>query len=253
MALYDEIAAILPALRRFARTAIGRPDAADALILASMDALADVALADDGGPLRLRLFEVLGRAWTESRLVALRRLPARQDALVRVIVSAQPMERAALLLVSVERFSAAEAAGILGLEQAEFDRRLVDARRALFGIAPRRVLIIEDDADAARCIAEVVVEAGHRVCATAETEAGAVVAGAEHLPHLVLADVHLGLGGSGAAAAAAILARIPAGVIYVTAYPDLLEGEVDAPPGTVLPKPFASAALTAAIREALGG
>lgn len=254
MALYDEIAALLPVLRRFARVAIGRADAADMLIVSSMEAIADAAIADTPGTtLRYRLFLAVGRAWVGSRVVALRRAVQRQDATAQAVAGTSPVERAALLLVSLERFSAAEAAAILGMSRAEFAVRLADARAAMLAAAPRRVLIIEDDGAAAACLAALVVESGNRVCATAGSEAEAVAAGAEHLPHLLLADVHLGLGGSGAAAAAAILERLPAAVIYVTGYPELIEESGEAPPGMVLAKPFASDALVTAIQRALRG
>lgn len=63
-----------------------------------------------------------------------------------------------------------------------------------------RVLIVEDDDMLASLIAEQVVDLGYEVCAIARDEYDAVTAGIKHRPNLVLMDLRLANGTSGAAA-----------------------------------------------------
>ena len=57
-----------------------------------------------------------------------------------------------------------------------------------------RVLVIEDDALIAMLLSELLAGMGHDVCATAATEAEAVIAAARYRPDLMIVDAGLGRG-----------------------------------------------------------
>jgi two-component system, response regulator PdtaR len=67
-----------------------------------------------------------------------------------------------------------------------------------------RILIAEDDLMIGTLIADILTEAGHRVCAITATETATVSAAMQHLPDLMIVDVGLKLG-SGVAAVEEIL------------------------------------------------
>jgi two-component system, response regulator PdtaR len=71
-----------------------------------------------------------------------------------------------------------------------------------------RVLIIEDDALIAMLLAELLAGMGHDVCASAATEAEAVIAATRYGPDLMIVDAGLGRG-SGVSAVEEILRAGP--------------------------------------------
>jgi len=90
---------------------------------------------------------------------------------------------------------------------------------------------------------------GHKVCATASTEAGAVDAAQRCQPDLLIADARL-RSGSGISAVEAILrtrGRIP----YLFVSGDIADITARLPAAITLRKPFREAALAKAIDSAL--
>ena len=84
------------------------------------------------------------------------------------------------------------------------------------------VLVIEDEPIIALDIAGIVRDLGHTVVGIAASQAEAVAMARAKRPGLVLADIHLGEGGSGLSAVNEILKSIDVPVIFVTAYPERL-------------------------------
>ena len=162
-----------------------------------------------------------------------------------------PVERQTLLLVSLEGFSFADTAYILGLTEAEargfFNRAQEDIRRQ----APATVLIIEDEKIIALDIASIVEEMGHSVCGVAEREHEALAMARTTKPQLILADIQLKDGDSGIVAVQEILKSTDIPVIFITGFPEYLLTGRTVEPVFVITKPFKSETLKAAIAQAL--
>ena len=111
-----------------------------------------------------------------------------------------------------------------------------------------RVLVIEDDALIAMLLSELLAGMGHDVCATAATEADAVIAATRHRPDLMIVDARLG-GGSGVSAVEEILRAGPVAHLFISG--DAEKVQTRQPGAVVVRKPFRKAELARAIDMAL--
>jgi CheY-like chemotaxis protein len=111
-----------------------------------------------------------------------------------------------------------------------------------------RVLVIEDDAMIAVLLAELLAGMGHDVCATAATEAEAVIAARRDRPDLMIVDAGL-RGGSGVSAVEEILRAGPIAHVFVSG--DAERVRMRKPDAVVVRKPFRRAELASAIDKAL--
>jgi CheY-like chemotaxis protein len=111
-----------------------------------------------------------------------------------------------------------------------------------------RVLVIEDDALIAMLLSELLVGMGHDVCATAGTEAEAIMAATRCRPDLMIVDAGLGRG-SGVSAVEEILRAGPLAHLFLSGDTDRVRRRrADA---VVVSKPFREAELARAIDAAL--
>ena len=110
-----------------------------------------------------------------------------------------------------------------------------------------RILLVEDDAVISALVAEILVDLGHDVCATARTEVEAVEAAERHAPDLMIVDAYL-QPGSGVSAMKTILRRTAMPHIFMTGG----NRQVVPPHATVLHKPFGVAGLTVALESVAG-
>jgi two-component system, response regulator PdtaR len=111
-----------------------------------------------------------------------------------------------------------------------------------------RVLVIEDDALIAMLLAELLAGMGHEVCATAATEAEAVIAATSYGPDLMIVDASLGQG-SGVSAVEEILRAGPLAHVFVSG--DAERVRLRKSDAIVVRKPFREAELARAIDLAL--
>jgi two-component system, response regulator PdtaR len=107
-----------------------------------------------------------------------------------------------------------------------------------------RVLVIEDDALIAMLLAELLAGMGHAVCATAATEAEAVIAATRHKPDLMIVDAGLSPG-SGVSAVEEILRAGPVAHVFISG--DAARVQTRRPDAVVVRKPFRQAELARAI------
>lgn len=232
----DRLAPHLPFLRRYARALTRDQAEGDALARAAAARVLDGEAVPEGGGARLAMFAALHDE-----------LRARAHPLTTAI------DTQLLLLTALEGLSVADAASLTGLSEAEAASRCEAARRELHGSLRARVLIIEDDPIIALDIAELLRSAGHEVIGVAVSEGQAVRLAEEQRPDLVLADINLGVGGDGAAAAGRILERAPCPIVFVTAFPErALTGETREPV-YVITKPFDPLMLAVTTFRAVGG
>ncbi len=263
MSAAAQIADNLPYLRRYARALTGNQSSGDAYVRTTLEAaLADRALLDEVSRDRVSLYAVFTRVWSASSVEVppagdadaapegnadLPHESAAQERLARIT----PASRQALLLTTLEDFTAEEAAVILDRSAAEIDALLTEAIAQIDGESATEVLIIEDEPLIAMQLEDLVTDLGHTVVGTAATRAQAEKIFAERRPALVLADIQLADGSSGIDAVDQMLKLSDVPVIFITAYPEkLLTG--DRPePTYLITKPFQEAAVRAAISQVL--
>jgi CheY-like chemotaxis protein len=113
--------------------------------------------------------------------------------------------------------------------------------------------VIEDEILIAEMLAGIVLEAGHSVLGIATTHRQAVELAGSAEFGLILADIALADGSSGAEAVQEIQASLPrpVPVIYITAFPKrLLTGE-PSEPAFLIPKPFLPRQVRAMVEQAV--
>ena len=118
----------------------------------------------------------------------------------------------------------------------------------------RRVLVVDDEADFLATYERLLRREGFDVV-TATSRAAGLAALAADMPHLVISDLRLPDGDGLDVVRAASSARHAAPVIVVTGYPsdETRRAALVAGATMFLAKPFAAAALLAAIRSSVGG
>ena len=253
MPIGAQVAAQLPYLRRYARALTGSQSTGDAFVHATLEAaIADETLRAslEGG--RVPLYTAFNKVWS-SAYMEVASEPAgeheagAQDQLRKIT----PLNRQALLLTTVEDFTEAEAAEIMGTAEADVGALVREAITEIDRESATSVLILEDEPLITMQLEDLVRSLGHDICGTAATRTQAQQVVAEKTPGLVLADIQLADGSSGLDAVDDILAIDSVPVIFITAYPErLLTGDRPEPTYLVT-KPFAEATVRAAISQAL--
>jgi CheY-like chemotaxis protein len=253
MSVSHDIVRLLPYLRRYARALTGSQSTGDEYVRLCLEAiLAEPARIKNAADLRVELFAVFHDAWdivdsaipdAEGR--------ADETGINRQLAALPSIERQVLLLIALERFSTAETARILDLEEADVVRKLDLARQELRRQARTKVLIIEDEPVIAMDVAGIVESLGHEVIGVAGRQAEAVELARLHKPGLVLADVQLQDGDSGIVAVQEILQSMDAPVIFVTGFPERLLTGDRVEPAFIVTKPFDPETLKVAIVQAL--
>ncbi|HAC56717.1 response regulator [Parvibaculum sp.] len=254
MSLADQIAPLLPHLRRYARALTGNQKRGDAYVRSLLEAIvADDSIIDRGLEPRVGLYKAFYGIWSTADLdVAKPEEAAGAENIVSQRLSRMtPINRQALLLTAMEGFSNKETAQILQVDDAEISPLIDAALKEIDNQIATNVLIIEDEPIISMDLEQIVRDLGHDVMATVVTRDEAVNAIATRKPGLVLADIQLADGSSGIDAVKDIFARFSVPVIFITAYPErLLTGERPEPT-FLITKPFLQSTVKAAIGQAL--
>lgn len=254
MSIAQQISPHIPFLRRYARALTGNQHSGDAYVAAVLEFL----LADpsefrvDLNP-RVALYRMFTALW-RSLKVNIQPLPGAAGSRVTAdskLEHMTPPARQAFLLLTVEEFTIAETATILGISEAEADKLITQAGREIADQVVTDVLIIEDEPIIAMDIEQLVRSLGHTVTGVARTRKDAVASVERKKPGLVLADIQLADGSSGIDAVNDILRGLQVPVIFITAYPErLLTGERPEPT-FLITKPFQPEIVKAVISQAL--
>ncbi|NPD13928.1 response regulator [Xinfangfangia sp. D13-10-4-6] len=251
--LSQAISRELPFLRRYARALTGSQSSGDRYAMATLEAiLADPAALQTGLTVRVGLFSVFHSVWqnadapvakAEDRLAA-----AAQAHLARLTRNS----REALLLQTIEGFSAAEVGQILGTSEDEaaalVERAFAEMENSILG----KVMVIEDEAIIAMDIAAIVEAMGHSVTGVARTRSEAVALAAKERPDLILADIQLADNSSGIDAVSDIIADmglLP--VIFITAFPERLLTGQRPEPTFLINKPYTEEQVRSAVSQAM--
>jgi len=253
MSVSHDIVRLLPYLRRYARALTGSQATGDEYVRLCLEAiLAEPARIKNAADLRVELFAVFHDAWDiVDSAIPEAEGGAEVTAINRQLAALPSIERQVLLLIALERFSTAETARILDLEEADVIRKLDLARQELRRQATTKVLIIEDEPVIAMDIAGIVESLGHEVIGVAGRQAEAVELARKHQPGLVLADVQLQDGDSGIVTVQEIMQSMDAPVIFVTGFPERLLTGDRVEPAFIVTKPFDPETLKVAIVQAL--
>ncbi len=253
MQIHERVAPHIPFLRRHARAVTGSQDEGDARVAAVLERLiaAPGDLGDEADP-RPGLYRLFHETLDDAGKAAPGAAPDSAIATAdRRLATLPSRARQALLLVTLEDFSDAEAARILSVDEAEIADLVAEALAEIQAQTATDVLIIEDEPLISADLEDIVVSLGHRVTAVARTRDQAVARAGEQPPGLVLADIQLADGSSGIDAVRDILASFQMPVIFITAFPQrLLTGERPEP-AFLLTKPYREDTLKATIGQAL--
>jgi DNA-directed RNA polymerase specialized sigma24 family protein len=245
----------LPYVRRYARALTGDQATGDNYVRVALEALAAGERAEDAAMSpRVALYHVFHSIWLTSGAQLeprdLEELGEAEDA-TRRLMRIPPRSRQAFLLTALEGFTPDEAAQILGEDFETVQELITSAQSEIEAELATDVLIIEDEPVIAADLEGLMIELGHRVSEIAATRAEANEAIRRRAPGLVLADIQLADGSSGADAVKDILRDHDVPVIFITAFPErLLTGERPEPT-YLITKPFRPETVKAAIGQAL--
>jgi len=220
-------------------------------------ALADPALQASLAGGRVPLYRAFNKVWSSAYLDVPEQESDAADggdlevAAQQRLSAITPLNRQALLLTTLEDFSAEEAARIMDLEPGQVEGLIQEAIEEIDRESTTSVLIIEDEPLISMQLEDLVRSLGHEICGTAATRTQAQQVVAEHRPGLVLADIQLADGSSGLDAVDDILAIEDVPVIFITAYPERLLTGNRPEPTYLITKPFQESTVRAAISQAL--
>jgi CheY-like chemotaxis protein/DNA-directed RNA polymerase specialized sigma24 family protein len=227
----------IPSLRRYARAMTGSQSIGDACVRAALEAMiAAPGEISETTPAKVELFRYFNAVW---------------QPIARGLGGQPRTERAALLLVSVEAFTSADAATIMQVDEAEVNRLVQAARDSILQEIRGRVMIIEDESIIAVHLETLVDELGHTSVGVATTHAEAVALAKETRPDLILADVRLADGSSGIEAVNELMESMDVPVIFITAFPERLLSGDGGEPAYLISKPFKPEVVSATISQAL--
>ena len=247
--LADLISGELPYLRRYARALLGTRSAGDAAVETMLETKMLILLNEGRTPAQRK---DLFRALDETIMEELSKGKLNQE-VAKILRRMTTDERRAVMLTAVEGFSIFEAAEILSTPTNFIEQALVNAETSLKSALATTVLIIEDEMLIAEVLASIVLEAGHTILGIATTHRQAVELATSGEFGLILADILLADGSSGAEAVRDILSGKPrpVPVIFITAYPKrLLTGE-SVEPAFLITKPFQPRQVRAMVEQAV--
>jgi CheY-like chemotaxis protein len=251
--LAAQIGANLPYLRRYARALTGSQETGDRYAAATLEAvLADSAVLNAGENVKTGLFHAFHVVWSSAG-APLGDPDSRFSAIAQAhMITLTPGSREVLLLRSIEGFTEAEIAGIMGIDIESVAGLHEKALHEMKSTMSGRVMIIEDEAIIAMDIAAIVQEMGHDVTGIAATRTEAAALASREKPDLILADIQLADKSSGIDAVNDILARFDAiPVIFITAFPErLLTGERPEP-AFLITKPYSEEQVRSAVSQAM--
>ncbi len=253
LSLSEEVARLLPFLRRYARALTGSQSTGDKYAATTLEALLlDRSVFEQGLSHKVALYRTFHVIWTSSGTPSDERESGIAERAQKHLRRLTPNTREVLLLKTVEEFGTEDIAKIIGSEPEEVDHLLGLALLEMEQSITGKILVIEDEAIIALDLQHIVADMGHSITGVARTHVGAVKLAQRQRPDLILSDIQLADGSSGINAVNEILVEagdIP--VIFITAFPErLLTGERPEP-AFVITKPYSEAQVRSAVSQAM--
>jgi DNA-directed RNA polymerase specialized sigma24 family protein len=249
------ILALTPQLRRHARLLTGSQTIGDEYVRICLEAVLQEPDRLAGEDLKKALFQVFHLVWDRINSDVDRDSPADiadpAKRLEKGLLELTPVDRRALLLVTLEGYSIDDAATILRLSAAETMHCVERARERLGHWNSVPTLIIEDESVFAMELETILNDMGHSVVEVARHVDDALRAARAHRPGLVLADIDLGDRRDGIEAAQRILQVVDVPLVFVTGHPDRLLTGGRPEPVFVVPKPIDAQSLKVTIAHIL--
>ena len=252
--LSDQLAVELPYVRRYARALTGNQNAGDDLVFEMLQSiLSDRANLLAEVPLRVAMFRIFHQIWETRSEDTTPTVDggALREAQLRLLQLTKNT-REALLLTTIEEFTPAQAAIILGRDVTSVESLIQTARQDMQDGNTGAILIIEDEPIIASDLSRIVENAGHKVIGVGRTRDEAVSLGKIGQPDLILADIQLADGSSGIDATHDLLGEfgdIP--VIFITAFPERLLTGTRPEPAFLISKPYDEHHVTSAVSQAM--
>ena len=245
----------VPYLRRHARLLTGSQDVGDEYVRICLEMVIAEPHHLARGDLKVQLFRAFHAVWrvvttTLNETSPLERVDL-SERLEQGLAALPPLERRVLLLAVVEKFTHAQVAEILDLDEAAVGELLARARRDLNEQVSVSVLIIEDETLIAMELSRIMQEMGHTVVGVASREATALQQAEQTSPGLVLCDIKLLDEDNGISAAQRILQRFDVPVVFVTAFSEMLLTGGRLEPAFVVSKPCEEETLKVTVAQAL--
>ncbi len=241
-------------LRRYSRALTGSQARGDGFVRHVLEALVEEPrLLDKSTGVHVSIFTLFHKILNGVELVGVGRLDtdAQNLAVQSRLEMTTSLSRKILLLTVLENFSLSDAAKILDISEKQAEIELSNALSDIEQQSRADVLIIEDEPLIALELESHVISLGHSVVGTATTHGEAIKMYHEHKPGLILADIQLADGSSGAEAVKEILSVDSIPVIFITAFPErLLTGERPEPT-YLITKPFTTQVVKVAISQAI--
>ena len=247
------VANLLPYLRRYARALTGSQKTGDAYAAATLEALlTDRSVFELGLDHKVALFRTFHTIWNSSGAP----IDDTEEGIAKRaqthMAKLTTNTREALLLHTVEDFSADDIALIMEISAQEANSLIDIAHREMEDSITGRIMVIEDEAIIAMDIQDIIADMGHAVTGVARTHSEATALAVVERPDLILSDIQLADGSSGIDAVNDILKAagdIP--VIFITAFPErLLTGERPEP-AFVITKPYSEEQVRSAVSQAM--
>lgn len=247
------VASLLPFLRRYARALTGSQKGGDRYAAMTLESLlADRSIFEGASSPKTALFYTFHHIWTSLGAPVQNEETDLSHVALSHLENLTANTREALLLHTVEDFTIAEVAEIMGTDTAEIDHLLKIAMEEMEKSVTGDIMIIEDEAIIALHIKQIVTELGHNVTGVARKRSDAIKLAEKQRPSLILSDIQLADGSSGVDAVNDILKAhgdIP--VIFITAFPErLLTGERPEP-AFLITKPYTEDQVRSAVSQAM--
>jgi CheY-like chemotaxis protein/DNA-directed RNA polymerase specialized sigma24 family protein len=239
--------ALIGALRRYARAAVGDVGRADGCVEAALERGLAAGLPRDP---TVALYRAVYRQLRRTTPVE-GRANAPAEHLARNLRRIEANARHAFLLRRLEGLDAMTVAAVMDTPAATVERRVEVALGALREASHAAVLIVEDNAALAAQLAGVVAGLGHHVTAIARTADEAIAAARDRRPDVILADLDLAGERDGLAAIEAIRSDDSMAAILVSGAPEQVSNTALRRPDCILRKPFDDRVLASAVDRAL--
>lgn len=188
MKFHEKLGEYLPSLRRYSHAVTGSASEGDALVAALINSLiASPTPLQNGRLMHIELYRSLN-ALLPTHLESGLRADAGP---MRQRVQGLPLQhRQALLLVSVERMSAAETAHILGISEVQVGDLIVEATRMMTSSIPApEILIVGEHESATDALRRMMDSLGYAISDVAHSLQDALEIPNDRRPGLVLADL----------------------------------------------------------------
>ncbi len=252
MSISQDIAPLLPYLRRFSRALNGCQRSGDAYLTATLECLLESpsVFNRELSP-KLALYKLYLDVWSATHIVGSAGDEA--SSYDRNLAALSPRTRQAFLLKTVEGFTVEEIAVTMGIDQARVTALLSRGAQDIAQELATKILIIEDEPLIAMDLESIVEDLGHHVVGVARARRQAVALAAERQPELILADIQLADGSSGIDAVNEILSTTSKPVVFITGHPSIYlgSGTHRPEPAFLLQKPFSPEAVRAVVSQAL--